>query len=111
MKFSVLNFFKSKELRYAARSSRWPKIRKEFLANNPCCAACGKCGKIEVHHIEPVHCSPDKELDMDNLISLCDDPCHIVFGHLMNFKSWNPDVVKDCMVYNNKCKHKPYKQD
>lgn len=109
MKIPGLNFFKPKEIRYAARSSRWQTIRKQFLKDHPCCAACGKRSKVEVHHIEPVHTNPDKELDLDNLITLCDSPCHLVFGHLMDYKSWNPSVVRDCMVYYNKYKNKPYK--
>lgn len=110
MKILGLNIFKPKEIRFAARSPKWRKIREEHLSQNPCCAACGKSKDVEVHHIEPVHCNPEKELDLNNLITLCDDPCHIVFGHLMDYKSWNPQVVKDCMVYKNKYKNRPHKE-
>lgn len=101
--------FFSKFLRYAYRSPKWKTVRKEFLENNPSCAACGRISKLEVHHIEPVHVNPDRELDPSNLITLCDNPCHLVFGHLLNYKSWNESVVNDCSVYLNKVKNKPSK--
>lgn len=97
------------KLRYATRSSKWPKVRKQHLAENPVCSACGRSKNLEVHHIEPVHLNPDRELDPTNLITLCSDPCHIVFGHFMDYKSWNINVVKDCSVYYNKCSLKPHK--
>lgn len=97
------------KLRYAARSGQWPKVRKQHLSENPACAACGRSKNLEVHHIEPVHLNPDRELDPSNLITLCSDPCHIVFGHFMDYKSWNINVVKDCSVYYNKCSLKPHK--
>jgi 5-methylcytosine-specific restriction endonuclease McrA len=98
-----------KYLRYAYRSPKWSSVRKEHLKHNNVCAACGRDKKLEVHHIEPVHLNPDRELDPTNLITLCDNPCHFVFGHLMNYKSWNKDVVNDCEVYLNKVKNKPHK--
>lgn len=96
-----------KYLRFANRSPKWSNIRKEHLKSYPNCAACGKNTKLEVHHIEPVHISPEKELDPQNLITLCDTPCHLIFGHLMNYKSWNKNVVSDCSVYLNKVKERP----
>jgi 5-methylcytosine-specific restriction endonuclease McrA len=102
----VFNFL-NRSIRYAQRSSKWSKIRKEFLANNNYCAACGsKDKKLEVHHKIPVHVNPDLELDLSNLITLCADPCHLVFGHLMNFKHYNNSVEKDTLVYLNKVKNR-----
>ena len=101
----MFSFFK--KIRYAARSPKWSEVRKEHLKNNSKCIACGKTSKLEVHHIEPVHMCPEKELDPSNLVTLCADPCHILFGHLMNFKSWNKDVVNDCSVYYNKLLKRP----
>jgi len=98
-----------KFLRFAYRSPKWSSVRKEHLNNQPTCAACGRNKKLEVHHIEPVHCNPDRELDPSNLITLCDDPCHFIFGHLMDYKSWNKYVIEDCELYLNKIKNKPYK--
>lgn len=101
----MLGFFK--KLRYAVRSPKWTTIRKQHLKDNPNCAACGRNKKLEVHHIEPVHINPDRELDPANLITLCDSPCHITFGHLLDYKSWNKNVVDDCVVYLNRVKNKP----
>ena len=102
--FSLFN-----KLRYAVRSPKWSSFRKQHLKDNPSCAACGRDRKVEVHHIEPVHLNPERELDPSNLLTLCDSPCHIVFGHLMNYKSWNKTVIDDCIVYLNKVKNKPLK--
>jgi hypothetical protein len=98
-----------KLLRFAVRSPKWSTVRKEHLKNNNFCLACGRSKKLEVHHIEPVHLNPDRELDPSNLVTLCDDPCHLIFGHLMDYKSWNKDVIDDCKVYLNKVKNKPHK--
>ena len=101
----MFNFLK--QLRYAKRSPKWTQARKKHLELNPVCAACGSNKKLEVHHIKPVHLFSDLELDPANLITLCADPCHLLFGHLMNFKSWNKEVVDDCSVYLNKVKNRP----
>ena len=101
----MFNFLK--KLRYAIRSPKWSNVRKEHLKNHETCAACGRDKKLEVHHIKPVHLFPELELDPSNLITLCADPCHIVFGHLMNFKSWNIDVLIDSNSYLNKVNNKP----
>jgi 5-methylcytosine-specific restriction endonuclease McrA len=98
-----------KYTRFAYRSPKWSTIRKEHLNNNGTCAACGRNKKLEVHHIEPVHVNPDRELDMTNLITLCDSPCHLVFGHLMDYKSWNPSVADDCQKFLHKYQNRPYK--
>lgn len=100
--FNFLN-----RLRYATRSSKWTAVRKEHLKSNGYCSACGRDKKLEVHHKIPVHISPELELDPSNLITLCADPCHILFGHLMNFKSYNKSVVEDCAVYLKKVVDRP----
>jgi hypothetical protein len=98
-------FFRTDE--YGARSPRWSIIRREHLENNPNCAACGRNKKIEVHHIKPFYLYPELELDPNNLITLCDDPCHFVFGHLMNYRSWNANVTEDCKRYLDRIKNRP----
>ena len=98
-----------RELRYAARSSKWPALRKEHLKKQPCCQACGSDRKPEVHHIVPVHLDPSRELDPSNLITLCDKWCHFVFGHLLDYRSWNKDVVRDARHYLEKRRTRPYK--
>lgn len=89
------------------RSSLWPKIRSEYLQTNPICEICGSKNKPEVHHIIPVHVDPSKELDINNLITLCDKYCHFIFGHLMNWKSYNIHIKQDAMEFNNKISNRP----
>lgn len=107
----MFNFlgFGDKRLRYAIRSPKWPTVRKQHLAIYPNCAACGRNKKVEVHHIKPVHLHPELELDPDNLLSLCDDPCHLIFGHFFDYKSWNINVREDCEVYYNRLLKRPKK--
>lgn len=100
--FNFLN-----KLRYATRSYKWAAVRKEYLKEHPTCIACGRDKKLEVHHKIPVHINPDLELDPSNLVTLCADPCHLMFGHLMNFKSYNKMVIEDSEVYLNKVKNRP----
>lgn len=94
--------------RFASRSPDWKKIRKQHLLLQPFCQACGKINDLEVHHIVPVHVDPAKELDLNNLITLCSKQCHLTFGHLMDYKSWNKDVVNDCQSYLKKIQQRPY---
>ena len=84
------------------RSSKWPTVRKHFLAADSSCAACGAKNKLQVHHREPFHDFPEKELDPTNFIVLCmtKKECHLRIGHGDNgngggFKFYNPDVVQD----------------
>ena len=85
----------------APRSGQWPRVRREHLAKQPECQACGRSKTMEVHHIQPLH-EGGQELDPANLITLCGDPCHIVHGHLMSWMRTNPDVVADCQRYRAK---------
>jgi hypothetical protein len=97
----MFKFF-NKEVRYAQRSSKWSSVRKYHLEKNNSCLACGRKNKLEVHHIVPVHIAPDKELDPDNLVTLCADPCHLVFGHFMNYRNYNPYVLEYCQYYRSR---------
>ena len=105
----MFGFNFKKYIRYAYRSPKWRSVRNKHIEEHNTCAACGRNKKLEVHHIEPVHLNPDRELDPTNLITLCDDPCHFVFGHLMDYKSWNANVVTDCSEYLLKIRNKPLK--
>jgi 5-methylcytosine-specific restriction protein A len=102
-------FLFGNKIRFATRSPKWKTVRKNFLAKNNHCFACGRNKKLEVHHIVPVHVDPSKELEEDNLMVLCDDPCHLVFGHLLDYKSWNENVINDCSNYLEKIQNKPLK--
>lgn len=83
------------------RASSWKKVRASFIKKNPACAACGNKKKLEVHHKLPYHVDPQLELSEENLIVLCEGPgnCHYVWGHLLNWKAWNPLVVEDTHAF------------
>jgi 5-methylcytosine-specific restriction protein A len=98
--------FLNKKIRYAIRSPKWRTVRQEHLKRNSMCAACGKKKDLEVHHIKPVHLFPDLELDPENLITLCANSCHLLFGHLMDFKCWNPVVRQDCRSFERRLSEK-----
>jgi 5-methylcytosine-specific restriction endonuclease McrA len=84
----------------AGRSGQWARVRRDHLAREPACAACGRTKDLQVHHVTPVHVDKDGELREDNLVTLCSDPCHLVFGHLLSYaKRWNPRVREDCRRY------------
>ena len=63
-----------------ARSSHWKAIRDKHLHWHPYCAACGTFSDVEVHHIESYRLNPSRELDPDNLITLCRKH-HFQIGH------------------------------
>lgn len=93
-----------------ARSPRWPAVRAEHLAKFPTCAACGTREHLEVHHKQPFHLHPDLELEPTNLITLCESPshnCHEIFGHLLDWKSFNRMVEMDAAVYLRKVQNRP----
>jgi 5-methylcytosine-specific restriction enzyme A len=92
---------------FSDRSPLWRKVRSEHIKQQPLCQACGSKKSLEVHHIEPYHLNLDRELDPANLITLC-KTCHFVFGHLMDYKSWNIDVVADSKIQYNKVTNRPY---
>lgn len=79
----------------AQRSGRWPRVRGSHLELFPRCAACGAIKGLDVHHKKPVHLFPDLELVPGNLITLCSERCHFLIGHLLDWKSWNPEVDDD----------------
>jgi 5-methylcytosine-specific restriction protein A len=96
----------------AKRSGRWPAVRKRHLESSPCCAVCGGTEKLEVHHIVPFHLHPDLELSPGNLVTLCEANkggvnCHLHYGHLGNYKSFNADVCSDAMQWAFKIANRP----
>lgn len=93
------------------RSNQWPKVRKLWLKNHPCCAVCGGVQDLEVHHKMPFHLDESKELDETNLITLCESKhngvnCHLLFGHLGSFTTFNPNVEADVAAWNDKLKNR-----
>jgi hypothetical protein len=82
------------------RSTHWRTVRDHFLMSKPTCAVCGSATKLQVHHVIPFHIDRSKELDVSNLITLCESGkpgfnCHLHVGHNDNFRSYNPNVRKD----------------
>lgn len=108
----VLDAAKGKIPAHMPRSGQWPKVRADHLKQSPTCTVCGGRSKIEVHHIRPFHIHPELELDPANLITLCEDNgdgvnCHLFFGHLGNFKSFNADVVSNAAEWRKKIAERP----
>jgi 5-methylcytosine-specific restriction protein A len=94
------------------RSPQWTKVRNIHLRNNPKCVVCGSRVKVEVHHINPFHLFPEQELDPNNLISLCETAthgviCHLLVGHLGNYRSFNDNVVSDATTWQKKLENRP----
>jgi 5-methylcytosine-specific restriction endonuclease McrA len=82
------------------RSSKWAYWRRKHLKIEPTCQWCGGgAGYLQVHHVVPVHVDASLELEMTNLITLCETPnynCHRRVGHLGNWRLYNENVRKDC---------------
>ena len=92
------------------RSSHWPKVRKDYLAEHATCAGCGTDQLLEVHHVLPFHLYPERELDPTNLITLCQTPemhCHFRLGHLANWRSYNKNVREDAAQQLKRIKERP----
>ena len=97
------------------RSSQWPKVRKQHLEKNPACAACGSIEKVEVHHKIPFHFDQSKELDLSNLITLCECKkntggvnCHLEIGHGDSYRAYVEPVIQMSLKY--KTYPKDYKE-
>jgi 5-methylcytosine-specific restriction protein A len=103
------------KLNGAKRSAEWPKVRAVHLLKEPACGLCGGTDKVEVHHVRPFHIHPELELDPMNLITLCEAnkegfDCHLAFGHLGSFKSWNVSVIADCINWSVKLHNRPLEE-
>jgi len=89
------------------RSGKWRKVRATHIEKNPRCEICGSKVKLEVHHVIPFNVAPDKELDPENLITLCERKkyginCHLLVGHLGNYRNMNPGVKADALFWRAK---------
>jgi hypothetical protein len=109
---SVKEMNQGKEPEDSKRSPHWSTTRKHHLEKNGECALCGNTKKLNVHHIKPFHVHPELELEPSNLITLCEDRsngvyCHLFFGHLGNYKSINPNVLEDVVIWKEKLANKP----
>ena len=96
----------------AERSPLWPKIRRLHIQKQPACVVCGEIKKnVEVHHIQPFHLRPELELSPSNLLTLCESGnngviCHLHYGHLGNYRSFNKDVIIDSNEWRGKIKNR-----
>ena len=108
---NLIDHLKGKSPWGKKRSGKWPAFRKQFLALHPKCEVCGGKKKLEAHHLQPFHDHPELELDMNNLLSLCEGTafvnCHLFVGHLGNFKSFNINAPDDARTWYNKIVSRP----
>jgi len=85
------------------RSPRWHAVEKQHLKDEPVCQWCGGVDRLQVHHITPFHLAKALELDPWNLITLCEDGgdsnCHLIHGHLGNWRNFNPSVRAQCTAH------------
>ena len=81
------------EARGNDRSPQWRTVRDRYADAHPLCAFCGSAA-VDVHHIQPFRLFPTRELDPDNLMSLC-RVHHFIYGHGGDWKGDNPDVLVD----------------
>ena len=95
-----------------ARSSKWSGVERAFRKLHPQCVCCvvASTKHVQIHHRFPFHYCvalgrPDLELDMRNLITLCEWPSHknpdhhLMVGHLDDFQSSNLDVAEDAVTF------------
>ena len=76
------------------RSGSWESLSTSFLLNKKC-AICGSTDNLQAHHKKPFHVYPELELEVKNLVPLCGKKsrnCHFIFGHLMNWVTYNHDL-------------------
>lgn len=82
--------------------------RRYYKTHSKICMICGEKKNVDLHHILPRHICPLKIFDVTNLIPL-HRPCHFIWGHLLNWHDFNPDVIKDSVELNKLIKiHKEY---
>lgn len=97
---------------FGGRSNQWSKVRDEHIRRQPECQVCGGTKDLIVHHKQPFHLFPELELQDDNLITLCETEkngvnCHLLFGHLGNFRSFNAKVDEDVRNWQVKLATRP----
>ena len=95
---TILDRVQGKAPAGAKRSSRWPSLRRAYLAVHTECLACGRRKKLEAHHVVPFHIAPDLELDQANIIALC-RRCHLFVGHLGAWARVNPFADADARYW------------
>lgn len=94
------------------RSYRWHAFCQDRIDEHPYCAACGtKVRKLlRGHHKVPFHIDPTLELVKENVMILCESPshnCHLVFGHLLDWSSYNVNAEQDAAAWLAKIQTRP----
>lgn len=92
------------------RSPKWYDLQQEIIKAHPYCSVCGRKDRLQVHHIIPFHIDSSLELDPENCRVLCARKkvlnCHLIFGHLGDFSSWNPSLDADIAYWRVKLQKK-----
>jgi len=74
--------------KHIRRTYAYHKAIRKFRKTHKTCAWCGRSGKVDVHHIEPVAVAPELAAVESNMIMLCRKPqCHLVIGHDGDFRN------------------------
>lgn len=73
------------------RSPKWRTVRDRYAAEHPKCEFknCRECNELFVHHKEPFHLNPARELDPSNLVTVCAKH-HLYVCHDGNFRDEVP---------------------
>lgn len=67
------------------------------------CEYCGRKGNADVHHVKDISHHPELAAEKSNMICLCRKPqCHLIIGHMGDFKGINPNVREVCLFANPK---------
>lgn len=88
------------------RSDHWRSLEKRTIKAHSFCSACSRKHQLEVHHKKPFALHPTEELNPSNLIVLC-LRCHLLVGHLDDWKSFNHYVESDAKIWSNKITKRP----
>ena len=91
------------------RSGKWQTFERKWLDLHPSCAACGGKEDCHGHHKRPFHLEPEKELDPDNIITLCNHRCcHLLIGHGGDWHAYNPHVEPDAALILKRVQNRRY---
>lgn len=83
----------------ATRAKGWRRFREANIENY--CRYCDSFVLLELHHIIPFNVAPEKELDKDNVVTLC-RWCHFKLGHFCDWWSWNENILNWIEAKNQK---------
>lgn len=103
--WKIKDWWEGKPEQFGSRSPEWRKLRNQYIKANPDCELCGKKAE-QVHHQIPVSVDKSKELDWENLMSVCSH-CHFYYAHLGSYRSYNIIVKNDSEYWKWKRKYRP----